>query len=61
MIPFTGFMNLDNALILEFKWYSTSLHPYTHVFWARMATNLVGSPPKTGAGLVGIDEIGLEI
>ena len=36
------FMNLGDELILKFKWYSTSLQLYTHVFWARAATKLGG-------------------
>ena len=51
MIPILGLMNLDNELILNFKWCSTSLQPYTHVFWVRTATQLVGFPPKQGLAL----------
>ena len=41
MISITGFMNLYNELIFNLNWYSTSLQPYTHVFWAITATKLV--------------------
>ena len=30
--PVQGFMNLDNKLIHNLNWYSTSLQPYMHVF-----------------------------
>ena len=45
MIPLPVFVNLYE-LLLEFKWCSTSLQPYTHVFWAKAATKLVGFPQK---------------
>ena len=47
MIPLTGFTNLDNKR-MKFKWYSTSLQPYTHGFWARIAMELIGFPPTWG-------------
>ena len=34
--------NLSYELKLKFEWCSTSLYPYTHMFWARPATKLVG-------------------
>ena len=48
MIPKPVILNLSYELILMFKWCSTSLEPYTHVFWARPATKLVGFPPQWG-------------
>ena len=51
MIPILGFMNLDNDQILNLNWYTASLQPCTHVFWARIATQLVHFPPKRGLPL----------
>ena len=43
MIPILGFMNLHNDLSLLLEDYNTSLHLYIHVFWAKIATNIVSS------------------
>ena len=51
MIPIIGFMKIDNKLILNLNWFSTSLQPYTHVFWAITSTKLVHFPPKRGLAL----------
>ena len=51
MIPKPVAVNLSYELILKFKWCSTSLEPYTHVFWARPATKIVQFPQKQGLAL----------
>ena len=46
MIPLPVFVKLYYELILSFKWCNTSLQPYTHVFWASIATQLVHFDPE---------------
>ena len=50
MIPILGFINLGNVVILKFKWYITSLQPYTHMFWARTVTKMCLFASKMGIG-----------
>ena len=49
--PSQSSWTLFYEIILKFKWCSTSLQPYTHVFWAKSATQLVGFWQKYGFAL----------
>ena len=41
MIPIPDWTPLAQKLMLALKWYNINLESYTHVFWARIATELL--------------------